>query len=167
MIVTFWELMLLHSDIYLVNINDLNSANYMDERTYHVLNAHDVEVPYSFTISLRNVLAASCPFLTALLIGVMVLLRDAEFYSIFFTLAVIYLIFILVCVTTIFVFKFLGERRKYLVQNKLEYLQRKYAKVGISNDSDLYEQRKRPRVAAKVYDDDETNYNRTMMKTFD
>jgi hypothetical protein len=75
--VTFWELILLHSDTYLVNINDLNSSNYMDERTYHVLNAHDVEVPYSFTISLRNILATTCPFLTALLIGVMVLLRDA------------------------------------------------------------------------------------------
>jgi len=146
-------------------VNDLNSSNYMDERTYHVLNAHDVEVPYSFTISLRNLLATSCPFLTALLLGIMVLLRDAELYSIIFTVAIIYTIFILVCITTIFVYKFLSERRKYLVQNKLEYLQKKYAKLGASEDH-LYEQRKRPRVSARTYDT-EAVVNRNMMKTFD
>ena len=102
----------------------------MKESTYKVLNNYDLEVPYSFSISVRNTIATVCPFTTALLIGVMVLLRDAELYSIFFTVIIIYTFFILVCLVTIFIFKFLEERRKYLVQNKLEYLQKKYARLG-------------------------------------
>jgi hypothetical protein len=77
MATTLCEFWLLHSPRYYLNINDLNSANYMEERTYRVLNNYDMEVPYSFSISLRNAHTTLCPLLTALLIGVLVLLRDA------------------------------------------------------------------------------------------
>lgn len=36
----------------------------------------------------------------------------------------------LAIVTLILVFVFLEERRKFLVQSKLEYLQKKYSKLG-------------------------------------
>jgi hypothetical protein len=57
------------------------------------------------------------------------------------------------------------------VQNKLEYLQRKYAKLT-TEDSQLVEARQRPRLPTShlnFYDEKflETAANRTMMKTFD
>lgn len=58
----------------------------------------------------------------------------------------LYFLLLLVIVNSVFVFFFLDERRKYLVQNKLEYLQKKYAKLN-NNDTIIYEERKRPRVA--------------------
>lgn len=58
----------------------------------------------------------------------------------------LYFLLLLVIVNSVFVFFFLDERRKYLVQNKLEYLQKKYAKLN-NNDTIVYEERKRPRVA--------------------
>jgi hypothetical protein len=36
----------------------------------------------------------------------------------------------MVCLVTVLIFNFLEARRKFLVQNKLEYLQKKYAKLG-------------------------------------
>jgi hypothetical protein len=44
--------------------------------------------------------------------------------------AVVYLMELLAIVNLILVFLFLEERRKFLVQSKLEYLQKKYSKVG-------------------------------------
>ena len=54
----------------------------------------------------------------------------------------------------IFIYNFLEERRKYLVQNKLEFLQRKYAKLN-HNDTINYEERKRPRGASQRNLDDQ------------
>ncbi len=102
----------------------------MKEATFKVLNDYDIEVAYSFSISLRNTLTIICSFLAALLAAILVLLRDAEDYSIFFTVGIIYLLLLLILLTTILIFKFLEERRRFLVQNKLEYLQKKYAKLG-------------------------------------
>lgn len=48
----------------------------------------------------------------------------------FLTIGVIYFIMVVSVVTMVLVFLFVGERRKFLVQNKLEYLQKKYAKLG-------------------------------------
>ena len=137
MLVTLWQFFLLHSSQYRVSITNLNSENYMHEATYRVLNNYDVEVGYSFAIPIRNICITVCPFASALLVGVMVLLRDAEIYSIYFSVTIIYLLFLLVCLLTVLIFNFLEERRKYLVQNKLEYLQKKYAKLG-DRDADIY-----------------------------
>ena len=143
----------------------------MNEATYKVLNNYDVEVGYSFSISVRNTIATVCPFTTALLVGVMVLLRDAETYSIFFTICIIYVFFVLVCVVTVLIFKFLEERRRYLVQNKLESLQKKYARLG-ERENDLYEQRRRPRVDTSHFNLDDEKFleggvNRSVLKSFD
>ena len=57
------------------------------------------------------------------------------------------------------------------MQSKLEYLQKKYAKLGNGNDRQIYEQRRRPRVVNNYSNEDEKYLegvpNRSMMKTFD
>ena len=147
--VTLWQFFLLHSSKYLVNINSLNSANYMEERTYKVLNNYDLEVSYSFSISFRNIIITLCPFLSALVTGVLILLRDEEYYSIFLSAALIYVLLLLVVVNAVFIFLFLRERRRFLVQNKLEYLQKKYNKLG-NNDTQILEERRRPSTAGPL-----------------
>lgn len=105
----------------------------MHESTYRILNNYDLEIPFSFSISFRNTLTIICPFLTALLVGVLVLLRDAELYSVWFTVAVVYVLLGAVGVVTVLIYKFLTERRKFLMHNKLEYLKKKYAKLASSD----------------------------------
>lgn len=136
--VTLWHFFYLHSKHHYVNINDLNSSNYMQERTFRVLNNYDYEVKYSFSISLRNTLISACPSIAAIAAAISILLREAEFYSVYMSLSIVYLLLFLGLVTSLLIFNFLDERRKFLVQNKLEYLQKKYAKLG-SRDTTIYE----------------------------
>lgn len=130
LIATICEFVNLHSPRYKVSINDLSSSNYMDERTIRVLNEYDIEVKYSFSISLRNTLIIVCPVVTAFVSSVLILLRDEELYSVYLAVIVVYLMELLGIVVLTLVFLFLEERRRFLVQSKLEYLQRKYSKVG-------------------------------------
>lgn len=60
---------------------------------------------------------------------------------------------LLVIVNAILIFKFLEERRKYLVQNKLEFLQKKYAKLS-SIETTVHEERRRPRInSSGIFDE--------------
>ena len=136
----------------------------MDERTYRVLNSYDMEVPYSFAIPFRNMTTTISPFITSLLAVTLILLRDSNNYSVFFTIIILYTMLLLCMIITFLVFKFLEERRKFLVQNKLEYLQKKYAKLG-TRETEIYEERRRPRVrygsVHDRYDEDFVPRNRT------
>ena len=42
LVIILWHFFLLHSDKYLVSIDNLNSSNYMEEMTYRVLNNYDL-----------------------------------------------------------------------------------------------------------------------------
>jgi UDP-N-acetylmuramyl pentapeptide phosphotransferase/UDP-N-acetylglucosamine-1-phosphate transferase len=93
--------------------------------------------------------------LTALLSGVLILLKDEEYYSIVFTVVLVYTVQLLVIIITVIIYKFLQERRRFLVQNKLEYLQKKYSKIR-TQDTYFLEERRRPRVYTQHlnFDDD-------------
>ena len=113
-----------------------------------------------------------CPFATAVLSGFLILLKDEEYYSIILTTILVYVIQLLMAVVMLFVFLFLRERRKFLVWNKLEYLKKKYSKLK-REDSQGFEERRRPRGGENHFNFDEEKYqeeypaNRSMMKTFD
>lgn len=77
MSVTMWHFFYLHSSHHYISINDLSSSNYMKERTFRVLNDYDIEVKYSFAISLRNTLISACPSTAAIATAVSILLREA------------------------------------------------------------------------------------------
>lgn len=91
---------------------------------------------------------------TSLLISILILMKESEIEVIIFTTTILYFLLLLVIVNLVFVFFFLDERRKYLVQNKLEYLQKKYAKLN-NNDTIIYEERKRPRLGSNMTISDE------------
>jgi hypothetical protein len=102
----------------------------MNEKTYKVLNNYDEEVSFSWAISIRNTIITMLPIAASIFSAILILLKDSEQEVIIFTSAMLYFFMILVIVNAVLIFKFLEERRKYLVQNKLEFLQKKYAKLS-------------------------------------
>jgi hypothetical protein len=149
--ISLWEFYLLHSSKYLISINDLNSSNYMSEKTYKVLNNYDEEVQWCWSISVRNTVITMLPVATSLFTAILILLKQSEYEAIIFTSVLLYFFMLVAIVEAVFVYNFLEERRKYLVQNKLEFLQKKYAKLN-NNDTIVYEERKRPRVTNLPFD---------------
>ena len=90
--------------------------------------------------------------------GVLILLRDEEAFSILLSSILIYALVLVVLIMSVFIFLFLKERKKLLLHNKLFYLRRKYSKIGkndpYKNDyKNEYEyvERKRPRVLKNAY----------------
>jgi hypothetical protein len=149
--ISLWEFYLLHSSKYLISIKDLNSSNYMSEKTYKVLNNYDEEVQWCWSISVRNTVITMLPVATSLFTAILILLKQSEYEAIIFTSVLLYFFMLVAIVEAVFVYNFLEERRKYLVQNKLEFLQKKYAKLN-NNDTIVYEERKRPRVTNLPFD---------------
>lgn len=74
---TIWEFYLLHSPKYLIGIDKLNSTNYMNEKTYKVLNNYDEEVKYSWAISIRNTLITMFPIAASIFASILILLKDS------------------------------------------------------------------------------------------
>ena len=58
-------------------------------------------------IPIRNMLILLFPILTSILISLCVLLKDSEKESIYFATALIYFIFCIVIISSIFLYKFL------------------------------------------------------------
>jgi hypothetical protein len=77
------------------------------------------------------------PIIVSLVIAVIIFLRDSELESVIFSASILYFLLLLAIIIAIFIYNFLEERRKYLVQNKLEFLQKKYAKLN-PNDTINY-----------------------------
>jgi hypothetical protein len=57
--------------------------------------------------------------MTSLLASVLILLKENEVESVLFTTTLVYFFLLVVIIDSIFIYNFLDERRKYLVQNKL------------------------------------------------
>lgn len=143
----------------------------MNEKTYKVLNNYDEEVRFSWAISIRNTIITMLPIAASIFSAVLILLKDSEYEVIIFTSVLLYFFMALVLVNAVLIFKFLEERRKYLVQNKLEFLQKKYAKLS-SFETTIHEERKRPGVgnSSSVFDEEkylEQNPARRMMKNIE
>lgn len=126
----------------------------MNEKTYKILNNYDEEVKFSWSISIRNTIITMLPAATSLFASILILLKESENEAVIFVSVMLYSFMIIVIVDAILVYNFLEERRKYLVQNKLEFLQRKYAKLS-NNETVVYEERRRPRVTnpTNVFDE--------------
>lgn len=92
-----------------------------------MLSNYNLVIPFSFSISFRNILIVISPILTGLLSGLIIFLKTVELFSILFVSIFLYLLVIIVLVTIYFIYKFLVSRKTFLVQSKLEYLQRKFA----------------------------------------
>jgi len=85
----------------------LNSANYMSEKTYKVLNNYDEEVKYCWSISIRNTIITMLPVMAAILTAILILLKDMEYEVIIFTSVMAYFFMLLAIVNAIFIFNFL------------------------------------------------------------
>lgn len=122
----FYEYQILHSNRFSISILQLNSSNYMDERSFKVLNDQDKHIPFSFSISTRNISLSVLPLLTSLLFATAILLRDFEKQVVISLACSLYFLLALAIFLSVFISLFLQKRRKELVQQKLEVLQKRY-----------------------------------------
>jgi hypothetical protein len=79
----------------------------MEEDTYRILNNYDEEVKYSTSISIRNAILILMPIVAAILMGVVILLKESEYTAVYFDAIIFYVLFLVIIVTIIFVYKFL------------------------------------------------------------
>lgn len=79
----------------------------MEEDTYRILNNYDEEVKYSNSISIRNTILILMPIVAAILMGVVILLKESEYTAVYFDAIVSYIFLVAVIITVIFVYKFL------------------------------------------------------------
>lgn len=86
--------------------------------------------------------------------GIIILLRDEEAFSLLLSSILIYVLVLVVLIMSVFIFLFLKERKKLLLHNKLFYLRRKYTKTDMNDGYKYeykYEERKRPRLQKNAY----------------